>query len=283
MGYLEERHIEYRIDDSNTDTRYLRNQVRHDLIPALTAEFNPKLPEALIRLAEVQRAENKLVDEIVAEFLGRCFEAGRIKRDAFARGVTACQRRGLIAIAWRYGVECPFERVEAARAFLADGPAGRSFDLGGGVSLRNARDLTDIVRGTPARDECSVTLVCPGETHAFDSVFRVRFPESVSDVPLAQYCTPSRQVFDADAATNPFAVRFRRPGDRFMPLGMGGTKKVKDYFVDAGVPATDRDRIPLLVCGDRIAWVVGYAMSAEFAVTQRTMRLVEVEVWNATE
>lgn len=283
LGYLDRQHIAYRIDHSNTDTRHLRNQVRHDLIPMLAGEYNPRLPEALVKLAEVQRAENELVDKVVAEFLARCFTAGRINRAGFARGMVACQRRGLVAIAWRYGVECPFERVEAARAFIAESPAGRSFDLGGGVSLRNARDLTDIVRGPTTRDDREIALACPGDTQAFDWTFRIRPLETFPETPLAQYCSATRQVFDGDALGGALAARLRRPGDRFMPLGMGGTKKVKDYFVDAGVPVLDRDRVPLLMSGDRIAWVVGYAMGAEFAVTKHTARLVEVEVVDATE
>jgi tRNA(Ile)-lysidine synthase len=283
LAYLDARGIAHRIDDSNTDTRYLRNRIRHELIPSLTSEYNPRLSEALTRLAEVQRAENELLDEAAAEFLNRCFEAGRIKRDAFARGMIACQRRAIVAVAWRMGVECPFERVEAARAFVVFGPTGRAFDLGGGILLRNARDLTDVVRGPSTTDDREIALACPGDTAAFGVVFRLRFMDRTPEIPLTQYCTASRQVFDADALGEGLSVRFRRPGDRFSPFGMGGTKKVKDYFVDAGVPAIDRDRIPLLVCGERIAWVVGYAIGAEFAVTKHSNRLVKVEVDDATE
>ncbi len=283
VAYLDQRQVAYRIDHSNTDTRFLRNRLRHDLLPMLTAEYNPRLPEALVRLADVQRAENELLDDTVVEFLERCFTAGRIKRDVFARGMVACQRRAVVAIGWRYGVECPYDRVEGARAFIADGPAGRCFDLGGGVLLRNARDLTNVIRGEAARDDREIGLACPGETTAFGLTFRVRFLEMTPAVPLTQYCTPSRQVFDANVLGAALTVRLRRPGDRFIPLGMGGTKKVKDYFVDAGLPVSDRDRVPLLMSGGRIAWVVGYAMSAEFAVTQHTARLIEVEVLDAAE
>lgn len=283
VAFLDGRGIAHRIDHSNTDTRYLRNRIRHELIPSLTSEYNPRLSDALTRLAEVQRAENELLDDAAADFLNRCFEAGRINRGAFARGMVACQRRAIVAIAWRYGVECPFDRVETARAFVMDGPVGRAFDLGGGVSLRNAHDRTDIVKGSRETDPREIALVCPGETKAFGSVYRVRILERMPEEPLAQYCTPARQVFDAAALGDALTVRFRRPGDRFSPMGMGGTKKVKDYFVDAGVPAMDRDRIPLLLSAGRIAWVVGYAIGADFAVTKHSERLTEVEVLNAPE
>ena len=65
----------------------------------------------------------------------------------------------------------------------------------------------------------------------------------------------------------PLAVRFRRPGDRFRPPGLGGrSKKLQDYFVDRKVPRADRDRVPLVVDGDdRIVWVVGQRWPRIFA------------------
>ena len=56
----------------------------------------------------------------------------------------------------------------------------------------------------------------------------------------------------------PLVVRTRRPGDRFQPLGMTGHKKLQDFFVDSKTPRDWRDRVPLLIAGERVAWVVGY-------------------------
>jgi len=78
-------------------------------------------------------------------------------------------------------------------------------------------------------------------------------------------------------------VRFRRPGDRFAPLGLGGTKKLKDYFIELGLTATQRARQPLLVANGEIVWVVGHAVSQAAAVTAATRRLVEVQVIDAPQ
>lgn len=283
LAYLSEHELSYRTDKSNADYCYLRNKVRNLLVPELTIGYNPRLPEALARLAEAQRAENELLDEAASGFLERCFNAGRIDRAAFTSGALACQRRAIVAIAWRYGVECPFDRVEAARAFIMVGPTGAAFDLGGGVMLRNARDRTEVLTGAPKTDDRMIALAVPGETPAFDRVFRVRELDARAIGPLMRYCSPTRQVLDAEAVTEPLSVRFRRPGDRFIPYGMTGTKKLQDYFVDAGVPATARDGIPILTCGGSIAWVVGYAVATPFAVKKNEGRILEVEVLDATE
>jgi tRNA(Ile)-lysidine synthase len=62
----------------------------------------------------------------------------------------------------------------------------------------------------------------------------------------------------------PLRLRGWRPGDRFRPLGGSGGKKLQDFFVDAKVPRWERGRVPLLLSGERIAWVVGYRIAEDF-------------------
>jgi tRNA(Ile)-lysidine synthase len=75
-------------------------------------------------------------------------------------------------------------------------------------------------------------------------------------------------VLQLDRCRPPLRVRNRRPGDRFRPLGLGGRKKLQDYFVDKKVPRNARDRVPLVVDdADRIVWVAGHGIAEEFRVT----------------
>jgi len=81
-------------------------------------------------------------------------------------------------------------------------------------------------------------------------------------------------VLDADVACG-LTVRFRRRGDRFRPLGMAGRKSLQDFFVDRKVPREARDRTPLVVDrDDRVVWVAGHAISADFRVTEGTRAVV---------
>ena len=67
--------------------------------------------------------------------------------------------------------------------------------------------------------------------------------------------------FDPAALEGGATLRTRRPGDRFQPSGMAGTKKLQDFFTDAKIPREQRDRIPLLVSQRGIAWVVGHRVA----------------------
>lgn len=78
-------------------------------------------------------------------------------------------------------------------------------------------------------------------------------------------------IVRSDLCRGPLAVRNRRPGDRFRPLGFDGWKKLQDFFVDRKVERRQRDLVPLVVDGsDRIVWVAGHAIDAEFRVTDPT-------------
>ncbi len=82
-------------------------------------------------------------------------------------------------------------------------------------------------------------------------------------------------VVDAGSLGLPLRVRSRRSGDRIRPLGLGGTKKLQDLFVDRKVPEPERDKVPLVVdARDRIVWVAGHATGEDFRVTARTTAVV---------
>lgn len=83
-------------------------------------------------------------------------------------------------------------------------------------------------------------------------------------------------LLDADRAGQDLHVRRWEPGDRFIPLGMGGRKKLQDFFVDAKVPRDQRGSIPLVVSGGQIAWVVGFRVDERFKVTDSTRRILRV-------
>ena len=88
---------------------------------------------------------------------------------------------------------------------------------------------------------------------------------------------PLLACLDADLTPGPLLVRSRRPGDRFRPLGGPGSRKVKSFLIDRKVPADERGRIPLVLSGDRIAWVVGHQIDDRFKMTPATRRVLVLE------
>jgi tRNA(Ile)-lysidine synthase len=84
-------------------------------------------------------------------------------------------------------------------------------------------------------------------------------------------------VFDGDKTGTVLTVRPRKNGDFFYPVGFGRRKKLQDYFVDEKVPRDERDRIPLIISGEDIVWIVGYRGDERFKVTEETKKILRLE------
>ncbi|GMU92824.1 MAG: tRNA(Ile)-lysidine synthase [Candidatus Hydrogenedentota bacterium] len=281
LAYLNERGVAFRTDETNADTRHPRNRIRHDLLPLLEERYNPQIREALIRLGELQRAENEVLDGLTEAALSKCVRRDRIDRAAFASLSVGIQRRVLAKTLSLHGIDTEYDRVERARALVLGGDTGKRVDIGNGFVLINEREESVLSEDVPAPDSAEIELNVPGDTLAHGMRFRVTWLDARPPGSLASYCTGRRQVFDGEAIHPPLVVRTRRPGDRFRPIGMRGTKKLQDYFVDEHVAQFRRDTVPLVVSGDRIVWVVGHAPSADAAVTARTRRILQIEAEDA--
>jgi len=278
IAYLTENAISFCTDDSNADVRHLRNRVRHELLPQLSAEYNPRFRDALCRLAELQHDASAVVSRATDELSAVCLNENVIDRVEFARGEAACQRELLVRYAHPRNATISVERIERARRFILEGPQHKYFDFGGGLLLRNERGFTYIVERGMARNNHDVPLHLPGVTEAMGAIIHCRIIEHPLAVPIKTACTPSRQVLDADRVVGPLTLRSRRVGDRFIPLGLSKPKKLKDYFVDRKVPLPLRDRVPLVCANDAIVWVVGHGIDARAAVTTSTRRFLLIEV-----
>lgn len=286
-AYLAETREDFREDGSNADPQFLRNRIRHGLLPYIAHKgFNPSVNEALARLADLQRDENALLCSLTEEALRKVLiNADTLSRANFRSFHVAIQRRILMELARRHGAEMTFERVMAGVRLICEGNTGEQCDLGSGLMLANGRNMAYFMDSQAAEPSpmLSVALAVPGITHVANSAFQVRILDHAPNCSLSEYCTPSRQVFDADQLKPPLMVRGRHDGDRFTPFGMAGSKKIQDYFVDIGIPGALRNQKKLVTDGERIIWVVGHAIDAHAAVSSKTQRWLQIEVHDETK
>ncbi len=72
----------------------------------------------------------------------------------------------------------------------------------------------------------------------------------------------------------PVTVRHWEPGDRFAPLGMSQLKKISDFLIDLKVPVTEKEKVLLLLSGNKVMWVMGYRIDDRFRITEKTERIL---------
>jgi tRNA(Ile)-lysidine synthase len=117
----------------------------------------------------------------------------------------------------------------------------------------------------------------PGETEICELGLSVKTVLSKLDH-LTYSKDKYQKTFDYDKINGDLHLRNRLIGDRFQPLGVSGTKKLKDFFIDEKVPRSQRDNIPILTGGNNILWIVGYQIDGRFKVTAQTKTQLNVTV-----
>ena len=281
--YSRDRGLVSREDPSNRDVTIPRNRVRHELIPYLEREFNADITHVLAREAALARAdEDRLHQEAIdlASTIVLSTTDGKTEIDAAAlRSLTPAlsSRIALHALTRSAkGRFVGFEHVDQILQ-LAGAADGASADLPG---QRATRSGDVIILGPPAariRDgsrqpnSFRFPLSIPGEVTLDNQGWAVS-AHRVDSLDGRAGFGPARGLevaIAADPISLPLAIRSRRRGDRFRPLGMGHRKKLQDFLVDRKIPREIRDSLPLVVDGeDRIVWVVGESVAEDFRVTE---------------
>jgi tRNA(Ile)-lysidine synthase len=297
-GYCRARGLDFRVDPSNLDLSYRRNWIRGELLPLM----NRRVPGATDRL---RNAADLLADDyaVVVSHVGALWrELARVSEDRveFDLGPwlqleTSVQRHLLRrAVALVAGSLEDFGRVhvDGCEAVIRLGHVGAVFDLPGRFRLEKGY-TTFWLRGPvapwagpgqlPAEP---MPLPLPGVAtwqggSIEASLLQVEHREVAGEGQgklLPEGCSGSRweACLDADRVRGPLVVRRRRPGDSFVPLGMGRPKKLQDFLVDLKVPRGDRDNVPIVAAVDAIIWVAGYRIDDRFKVTPATERVLRL-------
>jgi len=281
LQYLAGRDVVWREDPTNRDLRMVRNRMRHQVLPALARDA-PAIAQTAWEMGETAREVDTLLNRLAAAHYGhlpnREHDAVRFAPETFAAMPAALQRRLLrMAVAEVAGTaEAPsLVMLEEAVRVASTGRVGREAQTGGAV-VRVGYGMIEVA---PARPQAAVEayrLAVPGEVRAegFGLVFSADLLEGVQGHPGSG---PHQADFDAEGAGSPLLIRAWRRGDRFVPSGLTGKKKLQDFFVDAKVPRWERATVPLVAdAQDRILWVVGYRVSETCRVTDRTNKVLRV-------
>jgi tRNA(Ile)-lysidine synthase len=283
--YALDRGLVSRDDASNRDLAIPRNRVRHELIPYLEREFSPGISRLLAREAALAREDEDRLQEEAIDFASSIVlrtTAGIIEIDAVAlrslhqalASRVARHALSMLAAGRFLGFDHVDRLLDLAHADpgeAVDFPGQRAVRRGGVIVLGppGSRDRRSVDQG--AVNSFRFPLSIPGEVTLDNqgwavSARRIDFPDQRAGH------GPARGVEVAVAAgllTLPLAIRLRRRGDRFRPLGMGHRKKLQDFLVDRKIPREIRDSLPLVVDGDdRIVWVVGESVAEDFRVTE---------------
>jgi tRNA(Ile)-lysidine synthase len=289
--YLQQKQLPYRVDASNANSAYTRNRIRNQLLPVLMQGYNPDIVDSLSRMGDILREEDDFLalycSSLFKEIASSAREQIRLDLQRFRNYHPALQRR-LVRLAVEEvrgdldGVS--HSHVEAVIRLTACSPTGSRTILPAG-SLNKRKVIAEVgydsllFRGRSRETPVAAfekALPVPGKVILEDlnlSVTSVLWDKSKG------FSFSSRCIYiDKDKLKGSLSLRQRRDGDRFRPLGMEGSKKLKDYFIDKKIPREKRSRIPLLVDKENIIWVVGYQLNHDYRITDSTKNIIKISV-----
>ena len=279
--YCSENGLDYRTDSTNSDNDYTRNKIRNELIPTLEREFNPSVVETLAGLAE-----NVCGD---AEFLdGYARRLYRAMKNPLPSGKPVCLHieslkmidasiaRRLFAIAAEDALDKnpELERAHYDALFaLLEKQTGSRTDLP--HSLHAVVNYGWLAFETEDADE-SLEFEFEAEVGGVYAIPEFNIRISLEERPSGYKAKSGESLLDLDKLTLPLKIRSRRKGDKIVMFKDGREKKLKSFFIDAKIPRSERDKIPLLVSGGEIAAVIGMRASEKFKADKNTKRLLGV-------
>ncbi len=299
IEFLEANGLRYVSDTSNLDPKYLRNRIRHHLIPLLQTSYNPKIIETLNRLASIVSLEEKWMDEIIQPI----FTAAVLFEQEDTLGISVPKLSAIHPAALRRILRkaiakikgnlrrITYVHIDSVMRLLEKEPGKGSLDLPDRIRIRRRESMLFISKETRALRDPNLKAR-PDEPLAFE--YRISRPDTVllqeinaqitfseikaAELPDFRQAGHQTAFFDMKRLSFPLIIRNFRPGDRFTPLGMRGTQKVKTFFINQKVPKDQRSKCPILLSQGKIIWVAGYRIDESVKVTPATEKVLRVEL-----
>lgn len=269
-AYAQVHNIPYRDDASNASDKYLRNQVRLNILPEIEKSFPniiANLDNSIRRFSEAEQLYNKAIEQerkklvenrgndlyISVRKLSKRQPLATICYELFSPyGFTSAQVPHIIELldaASGHIMLSPTHRIIRDRAFL--------------IITQLAADAADII---PIDD-------IPATINTGEQSFRFAYEQKPSSIPSDNNIA----FIDAAKLEQPLLLRRWRQGDYFYPLGMGmKKKKLSRYLVDQKIPIHEKENIWVLESNKRIVWIAGHRLDERFKLKPATGKVLKI-------
>lgn len=281
--YLQGHNLPYFIDQSNFDPIYLRNKVRHELIPLLKAEYNPQIIESLNQLATIAGEENAELESqartLFAQAKIRETPHTIVLSNTFLANLSVALRKRVLL----YGLGTLTDAsgwealdIELILDLMTKDGSSKLIQLKKGVQVSKVYD--ELVFSTLKKERISFDyLLYPPTTILLPTGKKYLFQLIRGEDFTAQRDKDYIAYIDYDKCQTPLHLRSRKAGDIFYPYGLKGSKKIKDYFIDLKIPQHKRQEIPLLTSdADDIYAVLGYRISSLVSVDENSKNVLTI-------
>jgi tRNA(Ile)-lysidine synthase len=283
--YLKENNIEYIKDTSINEQQYLRNDIRHNLLPLLRKEYNPQIDDAILRMTNLLRQDDELLESSAKQAVDDCIIESDVDLCVSIEKIKeypdALHGRMIMDMVSRIKGDTrgiTFKHVDSVCACISEG-ASKVVQLPQGLCVWREYDKLIFTYKQEQETQFNFSYDSLPESVVIEKA-GIKLLFNVLENPdvekLLEQREPGTEFLNFDEIRFPLVVRSVLPGDRFFPLGMEHSRKLKDFFIDLKIPVRDRSRIPLLVSEGRIACLCGLRVDNRFKLKKGKLKVLKV-------
>ncbi len=275
--YVKENHLRYREDSSNISDKYLRNRIRHHLLPVIS-ELKSAFQDSLLKSLSFLEEENEMLVDLLNQKRDEIFLPGTEGLKAELKIIEKFSPAILYALLAEYG----FNRdvSDALHFSLSNSISGKVFHSPSHHLLIDREFI--YIKEVTETDKNEEFLVDENQTEIEEPIplylKKVKNSKSLEIVKEPEYA-----YFDFDKLTFPLKIRRWKTGDRFIPFGMKGSKLVSDFLIDEKVSRFDKENIWILLSGDQIIWVIGHRSSERNKIRPDTKNVIQLKLNLSTD
>jgi len=274
--FIKKNKLVYREDRSNQEIKYLRNKIRHELIPVL-AEINPGfsniLTENIYRIREAEKIFRDTVDNARNSIV-------RKKKERTLLSINEIKKLSPVTT-WLFEFLCPFGFNYSVAKDVSEAlneEAGKQFYSPTHRLIKDRNDLiiTPLESGKKAGAE-ETGFQIPENTSRLKNPLNLRMKTLVKNHDFKVDVSPVVANLDLQKVTFPLTLRKWQHGDVFHPFGRDHKKKLSDFFTDSKFSINDKENAWILCSGEKIAWIVGYRIDNRFRITAKTKQVLQIK------
>jgi len=270
--YAVENNISWREDHSNSDTKYLRNKIRHELIPILN-EINPSFMESFAHTLNYLKGSNQIVEDRIKNVQKSILIKDKelTKIDIQKLKILKNSKAYLYEMLKNYGF------TEWNDVFsLLDAQAGKQVHS---KTHRLIKDRGFLLLAELKKNKIDKFEILESSHKKKVGNFNLVIDNLDASILISSNKISNKQtvLIDKDLLRFPLHVRKWKKGDYFYPLGMQGRKKLSKFFSDEKLSLIDKENIWLLCSEDKIIWIINYRSDKRFAVSNTTKNILKIK------
>ena len=274
VNFARQHSISYRIDKSNLETDYTRNNIRHEIIPRFLS-LNPGFRETMLHTIQNLQGVAAVYDKEI-QAISREFVVPRENRVHITIDKLTLHPMGMIVLREiLHGYRFTAEQIESITHSLEAEP-GKLFVS---PTHRLAKDRTELIIETlpeeQVREELFYIDTSTGTASEPLHLNYSVFPYTANfEIPS----DPGTACLDADRLAFPLVLRHWKHGDYFRPLGMENMKKLSDFFVNAKLSVFEKEKVWIMLSEGKITWIVGQRIDDRFKITPSTRNVFRISL-----